>query len=389
VIVLLHTADFEDIKSGRVTDLYFQRAVEVLRAEGLDRQVTAEVTSSSFPDGWAWAVLAGIEEAAGLLRELPVDADAMPEGTIIRPGQPVLRLSGMYTDFAVYETPLLGFICQASGIATKAARCKLAAGERTVLSFGARRMHPALAPMVERNAFIGGCDGFAVVEAERLTGVPASGTMPHALILCVGNMADALRLFDRVMDPGVPRIALIDTYGDEKFAALEAAEALGERLYGVRLDTPGSRRGDFRRILEEVRWELDLRGYQQVRLVASGGLDERQILELNAFADAYGVGTAISSAPVVNFAMDIIEVEGTPASKRGKMSGVKDVLRCDECHQDFVVPQGGWPEHECPGELRPLLLPLTRRGELARELPNATAIRGFVLQQVKQMGLTL
>ena len=95
------------------------------------------------------------------------------------------------------------------------------------------------------------------------------------------------------------------------------------KLYAVRLDTPASRRGNFYRIFEEVRWELDLRGFKHVKLFASGGLDEKEVMELKPLVDAFGVGTCISNAPVVDFAMDIMEIEGNPLAKRGKLSGAK------------------------------------------------------------------
>jgi len=119
--------------------------------------------------GAGYRVLAGVEEVATLLRDLPVTVRAFPEGAIFGGMQPVLTIEGRYVDYAQYETALLGLVCQASGVATKAARCKKAAGERPVVSFGARRMHPALAPMIERNAYLGGCDGVAVAVRVRLS----------------------------------------------------------------------------------------------------------------------------------------------------------------------------------------------------------------------------
>ncbi len=102
-----------------------------------------------------------------LMKHLPVKVRAMREGSVFYPYEPVMEIEGNYQDFCVYETAILGLICQASGIATKAARFKKLAGERAVISFGARRMHPVLAPMIERNAYIGGCDGVAVVKSGR------------------------------------------------------------------------------------------------------------------------------------------------------------------------------------------------------------------------------
>ncbi|CUS91929.1 Quinolinate phosphoribosyl transferase, C-terminal domain, partial [Candidatus Kryptonium thompsonii] len=134
-----------------------------------------------------------------------------------------------------------------------------------------------------------------------------------------------MKAFDEIIDPKVPRIALIDTFTDEKFEAIRIAEALKDKLYGVRLDTPSSRRGNFLAILKEVRWELDIRGFKNVKIFVSGGVDEEIIKQLNEVVDAYGVGTTISSAPVLDFAMDIVEIEGKPMAKRGKLSGEKQV----------------------------------------------------------------
>src|SRR5438445_13589366 len=279
-----HTASDAEIKSGEVSDVYFARTVEILRHRKDRKRVKAEVYVKNLPDDWEWGVLAGIQEAAALLEGVAVTVQAMDEGTLFAPYQPVLTLEGTYVEWAQYETALLGLICQASGIATKAARCKKAAGERQVISFGARRMHPTLAPMIERNAFIGGCDGVAVTKSAELIDADPMGTIPHSLVLMIGDTVEALRAFDAVVDPKVRRVALIHTLQDEKFEAIRVAEALGKDLYAVRLDTPSSRRGDFYRILEEVRWELDLRGHNHVKILASGGVDEYEILALNPVA---------------------------------------------------------------------------------------------------------
>jgi nicotinate phosphoribosyltransferase len=383
---MLHTASLDEIRAGKVTDVYFERTLAAIEKAGLDKEVAAEITASSLPGGHEWAILAGIEEAVCALEGLDCDVDAMPEGTLLYPGEPVMQLSGMYSRFCVYETCLLGFLCQASGIATKAARIRLAAGDRTVISFGARRMHPAIAPMIERNAYIGGCDGFAVAKTSDFVPVQASGTMPHALVVVAGNLADALKAFDAATPPDVPRIALIDTFQDEKFDALMAAETLGEKLAGVRFDTPSSRRGDFAALMREVRWELDARGFEHVRIFASGSLDEHNILELNDIADGYGVGTSISNAEVINFALDIIEVEGEPIAKRGKLSGRKAAMRCDGCRTHWLALQGR--ETPCPQCGRPgrsALQPLTRAGKLVAHLPSAEQIRQRVLGQLKAL----
>ena len=219
-----HVASEPEIKTGQVSDVYFARTVQILNARGIRKRVKAEVRLKSFPQAdWLFGVLAGIEEVAGLLEGLPVNVWAMDEGTLFGAHEPVLVIEGTYVEWAEYETALLGLICQASGIATKAARCKRAAGERQVISFGARRMHPALAPMIERNAFVGGCDGVAVTKSAELIDADPTGTIPHALVLLFGDTVQALQAFHDVVDPKVRRVALIDTLQDEKFEAIRVA----------------------------------------------------------------------------------------------------------------------------------------------------------------------
>jgi nicotinate phosphoribosyltransferase len=379
-----HIASEPDIKAGQVSDVYFARTVQILRARGLTKRVKAEIRLKSFPQAdWSFGVLAGIEEAAGLLEGLPVDVWAMDEGTLFGPHQPVLVIEGTYVEWAEYETALLGLLCQASGIATKAARCKRAAGERQVISFGARRMHPALAPMIERNAFIGGCDGVAVTKSAELIDADPTGTIPHSLVLLFGDTVQALAAFNEVVDQKVRRVALIDTLQDEKFEAIRVAEALGKDLYAVRLDTPSSRRGDFFQILSEVRWELDIRGFEHVKILASGGIDEYEILKLNSLVDGYGVGTSIANAPVLSFALDIMEIEGRPMAKRGKRSGAKQVWRVPGTI-DNIVLAAGKPAPVGP-DGRPaesLLKPLVMGGKIVRDLPPPRTLREYVLEQM-------
>ena len=386
-----HLATDAEIKAGEVHDVYFSRTVQILRQRGDQKRAKAEIRLKSFPLGdWRWGILAGIEEAAALLEGLPVDVWAMDEGTVFGAHEPVLAIEGTYVEWAQFETALLGLLCQASGIATKAARCKKAAGERQVISFGARRMHPALAPMIERNAFVGGCDGVAVTKAAELIDADPMGTIPHALVLIVGDTVEALKAFHEVIDPKVRRVALIDTLGDEKFEAIRVAEALGRDLYAVRLDTPSSRRGDFYRILEEVRWELDYRGFEHVKIIASGGIDEQEILKLNPLVDAYGVGTAIANAPVLSFALDIMEIDGAPMAKRGKRSGSKQVYRCRACFRSVVVPaHKPLGRCDCGGDVEALLKPLVTKGRLVRSLPLPRAIRDYVLEQLRRVELTV
>lgn len=380
----LNIASLDDIRAGKVTDVYFDRAVTVLKGVGVDKVVTMEVTCSFFPDDYQYAVLAGLDEVAAVVGGLEIDIDAMPEGMVFERGEPVARLRGPYTRFGAMETAVLGLLCQASGVATKAARCKWAAGDRSLISFGARRMHPSVAPMIERAAYIGGCDGVAVVQSAELLGIPPVGTMPHALIMILDGLAPALKGFHEHVPAEVPRIALIDTFTDEKIGAIVAADTLGEALNGVRLDTPGSRRGNFEAILAEVRWELDIRGYENVELFVSGDMDEESIAELNPLVNGYGVGTAISNARVINFALDIVEIEGRAITKRGKKAGVKEPWVCEGCGKRQVGLADRQPIRcGCGGDWAPSLKPILRNGKLVSDLPSPQEVRERALAHVK------
>lgn len=375
---------WEEIRRGDTTDIYFIRTMEVLRKTGKDRvRVKAEAFAKRFPEGYEYGILAGMEEMLALLAGREADVRAMEEGSLFLTGEPVFTIEGPYGAFCEMETAMLGVICQASGIATKASRIKRLAGEKTVLSFGARRMHPALSTVIDRNAFVGGADAVSVVRSAGFLGEVPVGTMPHALALVLGDTVAAMLAFDDAVDAAVPRICLIDTLQDEKFEALRVAEALRERLAGVRLDTPSSRRGDFRRLIQEVRWELDLRGFYHVRILASGGLGEEDIRKLRDVADGFGVGTALSNAPTIDYALDIVEVEGLPFAKRGKHSGGKQVVACPSCGQRKVVPEAAPPQRcACGAGMEALLLPAMRGGKVLAPSRPPRELREKVLDQV-------
>jgi nicotinate phosphoribosyltransferase len=346
----------EAIHEGRATDAYFLRTEEALDHAGRNPQVVCEVTADQFGTG-EWEVFSGLKDAVALFEGLPVDVYAIPEGTVFD-GGPVMRIEGRYRTFARYETSLLGFLSGASAQATAACEVVTAAdGEAAILSFGARHVHPAATAALERSALIGGVNGFSHVAAGEVLAREPGGTMPHALVICFGNghQEEAWQAFDEGVGSAVPRVALVDTYTDEADEAIRAAEAIN--LDSVRLDTTRSRRGDFRHITHEVRWELDARGHDDVGIFLSGGLGPNEIRTLRDIVEGFGVGSYISNADPVDFSLDIVEVDGTPAAKRGKLSGTKQVYR---------TPEGGhtvaMSETDVEGEA--LLKPVIKNGDV-------------------------
>jgi len=318
-----------------------------------------------------------------LLEGYNIDVIGLEEGSLFYPQEPVLTIEGNYREFCDLETALLGFLCQSSGISTKSARLKKMAGEKPILSFGVRRMHPTIAPMIDRAAYLGGLDGFSCMGAEKIIGKKASGTMPHSLALIIGDSKEAFILFDQIIDKDIPRIMLADTFCDEKREALIAAENI-KNLAGVRLDTPGSRRGNMSKIIQEVRWELDIRGYKDVKIFLSGGLDEESF-KLFKDADAFGVGTSVSNAKTIDFALDIVEVEGKPFTKRGKLSGKKTVLRCPKCMAGKIVYGKTSEKCVCGEKMKPAQINLMKKGKILIDFEDASDIRSNVLDLIKKV----
>lgn len=317
-----HFAPAPATLAGDNADIYFVRARDILLAEGLAPWVTMEVFANG--DG----LLCGMNEVLALLaRVLSEDAEvwALPEGVPIDRKEVVLRIRAPYPTFAIYETAYLGILAHETGWATAAHEIVEAAGEIPVISFGARHVHPDVSARMEYAAIVGGCASCATPAGARLAGLEASGTIPHALILCFGDTVKAVQAFDRLVPPEVRRIALVDTFKDEAEESLRVAAALGGRLWGVRLDTPSERGRVTPELVKEVRARLDQAGYQHVRIVVSGGIDAERIRlfrEQGAPVDAFGVGSAISGARPIDFTADIKEIEGRPVAKRGRIPGI-------------------------------------------------------------------
>ncbi|WAM31032.1 nicotinate phosphoribosyltransferase [Caldicellulosiruptor naganoensis] len=320
---LFFSAQHDEIKMGLTTDIYFIKTLEVLRyLKREDAVVKAEIFARR--DG----VFCGLPEVLNLLKDIDCKVYSLEEGESFSAKEVVMRIEGKYTEFGIFETPILGILASSSAWATAARECKQAAGDKPILCFGARHIHPSVAPVMERAAKVGGADGVSCILAAKILGISPSGTIPHAAILIAGSTEDVAVAYDKVIPEDSPRIILVDTFKDEAQEALDVARILKERLQGIRLDTPGERGGVTPELVYEVRRRLDLEGFSHVKIFVSGGLYPEKIKILSeAGADAFGVGSYISGAPPIDMTMDIKEVDGKPIAKRGRIPGITENKR--------------------------------------------------------------
>jgi nicotinate phosphoribosyltransferase len=313
----------EAVLSGETADVYFARTVDILRLEGLNPVATMEI----FPTA-VGGVFCGIEEVKSLLaRILPENHEvwALDEGERMAKKEVVLRITAPYQSYGLHETAIIGILAHCSGWATAARECVEAARGIPVISFGARHVHPAVAGVMDYSAVVGGCAGCSSIAGAKLAGIEPAGTMPHALILVMGDTVKATLAFDKHMPAAVPRVSLVDTFKDEVEESIRVAEALGDRLQSVRLDTPEERGRVTADLVKEVRAKLDLAGFKKVGIFVSGGLSPERItyfLEEGAPIDGLGVGSHISGAKPIDFKADLKEVAGKPVAKRGRLPGI-------------------------------------------------------------------
>jgi nicotinate phosphoribosyltransferase len=312
-----------EILSGATADVYFARANSILDREGLDPVVTMEVFCRE------QAVLCGMGEARNLIGHVLANepgaiVEALSDGDPVTPREVVLRIHARYRSFALYETAMLGMLAQSTGWATAARKCVDTASPVPVISFGARHVHPDITDVLDYAAIVGGCVGASTPAGARLAGLNPTGTMPHSLVMIFGDTVRAAEAFDRDMPPDVPRIVLVDTFKDEAEEALRVANALGDRLYGIRLDTPAERGRVTAALVTEIRARLDQEGFGHVKIGVSGGLTPERIrhfLDEGAPVDSFAVGSYISGASPIDFTGDVKEIDGVPIAKRGRIPG--------------------------------------------------------------------
>lgn len=317
----LYSATHEEILSGLTTDIYFIRSSYLLEKVGkINTPVVAEIFANDY------GVFAGLNEVLFLLKDKEVEIESLKEGQEFQPYEVVMRISGKYREFGYLETPILGILASSSNWATAARLCKNEAKDKVVLCFGARFVHPAVAPVMERAALIGGVDDVSCILGAYLHNKKPKGTMPHAFILILNDTLQAAKIYEEFVEKDLPRIILVDTFKDEVEEAIRIAKyfkEIGKNLYAIRLDTPKERGRVTPELVKEVRAKLDMEGFKEVKIVVSGGLDPERIRILNqAGADIFGVGSYIASYNKIQMTMDLKVVNNKPIAKRGRIPGI-------------------------------------------------------------------
>ncbi|HEY8368035.1 MAG TPA: nicotinate phosphoribosyltransferase [Thermodesulfobacteriota bacterium] len=384
------------------TDLYQLTMGASYAALGMDRPAVFDLFVRRLPPSRRFLVVAGLAEAldrlASLrfeeddlryLRTLPIRAEfvdrlvafrftgdvrAVPEGRVVFPDEPILEVEAPLIEAQLAETFVVNAMHHATLVATKAARCVEAAGGALLFDFGLRRTPGIEAGLaVARAAYLAGFAGTSHVLAGARYGIPVMGTVAHSFVQACADEVAAFRAFAATF-PG-PATLLIDTYDTRQGARRAAAvarelAATGGRLAAVRIDS-----GDLLADSRAVRAILDEAGLTDVRIVASGGLDEYEIAALTragAPIDSYGVGTRLGTsadAPMLDMAYKLVAYDGTPRLKlsAGKVTlgGAKQVWRRRDAAGRFVEDRIAAADEPPPGDdFEPLLERVMANGEI-------------------------
>ena len=324
----------EKMRAGYYSDKYFTRAREILLADGSRPRVTMQVF------GKAPAFLGGIDEAIAILKLCAIEwseleVRALYDGDPIAPWETVLLIEGPYDAIAHLETLYLGVLSRRTRVGTNTRRVVEAARPKEVMFFPARHDHWLVQTGDGYAAHIAGAIGVSTDAQASWWGSEGVGTVPHALIAAYGgDSVRATRKFADHIDPSVRLVTLVDFENDCVRTALEVADALGDRLYGVRIDTSEMlvdrsvipQMGRFRpsgvcpQLVWNVRQALDAHGFGKVRIIVSGGFTAEKIQDFERQqvpVDAYGVGSSLFQGRF-DFTADVVRRDGKPCAKVGR-----------------------------------------------------------------------
>lgn len=324
----------ERMRDGYYSDKYFVRAREVLRADGHRPTVLMQVF------GKKPAYLGGVDEAIAILKLASeswsdLEVKALYDGDEVGPWETIMTIEGPYDAFSHLETLYLGVLSRRTKVGTNTRKVVDAAKPKDVMFFPARFDHWLVQTGDGYAAHIAGAIGVSTDAQASWWGSEGIGTVPHALIAAYrGDTVMATRKFAETMPLDVRLITLVDFDNDCVKTSLEVARALGDRLYGVRVDTSETlvdrsivpQMGQFPptgvnpQLVWNVRQALDREGFQHVRIVVSGGFNAERIErfeEEGVPVDSYGVGSSLFEGSY-DFTADVVMVDGQPCGKVGR-----------------------------------------------------------------------
>ena len=339
----------EKMRSGYYSDKYFVRARDLMLARGPGPTVTMQVFQKRD------AVVAGTDEAIGILKLCltegyefgDLDVRALRDGDRALPWETVMFIAGPYPAFVHLETLYAGVLGRRTRIATNTRAVVEAAWPRPIMFFPARHDHWMVQTGDGWAAHVAGAIGVSTDAQASWWGSSGIGTVPHGLIAAFGgDTVAATRELAEAMPEEVRIVSLVDFDNDSVATSLAVARALGERLWGVRLDTSGTmvdrcmegEMGDFdprgvnSRLVHKVREALNGAGFEDVRIVASGGFDAAKIRafeEAGVPVDSYGVGSSLMRGSF-DYTADVVLVEGEPMAKAGRWHRSNDRLELVE-----------------------------------------------------------
>jgi nicotinate phosphoribosyltransferase len=322
------------MRAGYYSDKYFVRARDILLAEDYRPRVTMQVF------GKQHAFLGGVDEAIAILKLCAIewselDVRALYDGDEVDPWETVLLIEGPYDAFAHLETLYLGVLARRTRVATNTRQVVEAAAPKEIMFFPARHDHWLVQTGDGYAAHVAGAIGVSTDAQASWWGSEGIGTVPHALIAAYGgDTVLATRKFAERIGPEVKLISLVDFENDCVRTSLEVARALGDRLYGVRLDTSEmlvdqslwDQMGYFKptgvnpQLVWNVRRALDREGFQDVKIVVSGGFTVEKIRDFEQQkvpVDGYGVGSSLFQGRF-DFTADVVLLEGKPCAKVGR-----------------------------------------------------------------------
>jgi nicotinate phosphoribosyltransferase len=406
--------------NGLLTDLYeLTMAAGYYEAGKVQQKATFELTIRRPPANRNFVIAAGLPQAIDYLRNLHFSAEetdylrslpafarvssgffdylhafrftgdvfAVPEGTPLFAGEPMISVRAPIIEAQIPETYLLSALTFQTLIATKAARMAGAADGRPVIEFGTRRAHtPEAGVLAGRAAYLGGCAGTSNALAGFRFGVPVYGTAAHSWVMSFCGETESFRQLQRVLGPST--VHLVDTY--DVIEGTKKAASLGKPLWGIRLDS-----GDFSRSSRAARAILDEAGLQDAKIMLSGDLDEHRILELvkdGAPVDAFGVGTQLATsadAPNMGTIYKLVELDicgiqrftAKASEDKATLPGAKQVFRFED--HDVLARSG-----EC-SKGKALLRPVLLGGQLVEPLPDLNTARARAAESLHKLPASL